>query len=272
MRDRHLSGVLGKGGPAVAAVFGVGAVLLLAATVQAGESGEAVVEFGGEPAADLSATAAADDASAHCEVSDTNLCLLEGRYEVSIALGAPEHFDADDAPLRENWRTCDVPLETRVPAFPCHTKIVKGGSRVIGTDESGLFYFFDRNNWEVLIKVLDGCGTPLPNHWVYAASASDQGMRIFVRDTAWTEAAVGTGRVERRVYKFAPHARRPRGPDESDDDYQRNVVAKGHPALTAATETDAFPGVCPAPAASAELADGDGDVDSEERHGPAGSS
>lgn len=269
MTDRCLFGVLGRGGPAATVVLGVCAVLLLASAVQAGESNEAAGEFGSEPTADLpGTTTGAAHGDAHCVPSDTVLCLLqdggeEGRYEVRIALGAPEHFDAEDLPAREDWQTCDVPAATRVPAFPCHTKVVRGGSRVIGTDDSGLFYFYDPKNWEVLIKVLDGCATTLPNHWVFAASASDQGMRIFVRDTAWTEAAAGAGRIEERVYKFSPHTRRPQNPGESDDEYYQEVVSKGHPALTAATADLAFPGVCPAPAASSAVADAGGDAGAE---------
>ena len=52
-----------------------------------------------------------------------------------------------------------------------------------GTNDSGLFYFFDPgNNWEVLIKVLDGCA--LNDHvWVYGASTTDLGYSIRVTDT-----------------------------------------------------------------------------------------
>ena len=56
-----------------------------------------------------------------------------------------------------------------------------------GTNDSGLFTFFNRENWEILIKVLDGCA--LNGHmWVYGASTTDLGYRIRVTDTL-TEAA-----------------------------------------------------------------------------------
>ena len=58
-----------------------------------------------------------------------------------------------------------------------------------GTNNSGLFYFFGPDNWEILIKVLDGCAIN-GHHWVYAASATDLGMDITVTDTVtgstWT--------------------------------------------------------------------------------------
>ncbi len=271
-RMKWWTGAPGEGGATKATVFGVCAVFLLAAALQADGPNEGAAEFTSE-STDLLGVAAANDGGGHCVPNDTTLCLLkekgaeEGRYAVTIALGAPEHFEAvrdGAAPGPEEWETCDKPPVTRDPEFPCHTKVVKGGSRVIGTDDSGLFYFYNRNNWEVLIKVLNGCGIPaLPNHWVYAASASDQGMQITVRDTAWTDAAEGTGRVRERVYTFAPHKRRPQAPGESDEDYERNVLAKGHPALTASTASDAFPHVCPAPAAASEVADTGAEVDPE---------
>jgi hypothetical protein len=27
----------------------------------------------------------------------------------------------------------------------------------VGTDDSALFWFFEESNWEMLVKVLDGC-------------------------------------------------------------------------------------------------------------------
>ena len=52
-----------------------------------------------------------------------------------------------------------------------------------GEDDSGLFYFFSLKNWEVLVKVLDGCD--ITGHfWVFAASATDVGYTLSVTDTA----------------------------------------------------------------------------------------
>ena len=51
-----------------------------------------------------------------------------------------------------------------------------------GTDDSGLPRFFDPDNWEVLVKVLDGCA--VNGHvWVFAASTTDLGYAIRVTDT-----------------------------------------------------------------------------------------
>ena len=65
-----------------------------------------------------------------------------------------------------------------------------------GTNDSGMFWFFDRANWEVLVKVLDGCAVN-GRVWVFAASTTDLGYAIRVEDTA-------TGEV--REYRAEPGA------------------------------------------------------------------
>lgn len=55
-----------------------------------------------------------------------------------------------------------------------------------GTNDSALFFFFDPDNWEVLVKVLDGCGVN-GRVWVFAASATTVEFGIRVEDTATGE-------------------------------------------------------------------------------------
>ena len=55
-----------------------------------------------------------------------------------------------------------------------------------GTSDSGMFQFFDLQNWEILIKVLDGCGIN-GRTWVLGAATSDLGYRIVVTDTVTGE-------------------------------------------------------------------------------------
>ena len=81
--------------------------------------------------------------------------------------------------------------------------------------DSGLFYFFDPNNWEMLVKVLDGCGIN-DRYWVYAAATTDVGYALRVVDTVSGQA---------KVY--------------------RNPLGTTSPAIT---DGDAF-ALCPAPAA-----------------------
>ncbi len=58
------------------------------------------------------------------------------------------------------------------------------------TADSGGFWFFSAENFELLVKVLDGCGIN-GNYWIYAAGLTDVEVDLIVTDT-WT------GRV--RVY------------------------------------------------------------------------
>ena len=87
-----------------------------------------------------------------CEHGKTVRCLRKSRYEIAV-----DWFGAGGA---------------------------SGAGTVVhaGTDDSGLFRFFDPDNWEVLVKVLDGCA--VNGHvWVFAASTTDLGYAIRVTDT-----------------------------------------------------------------------------------------
>ena len=88
-----------------------------------------------------------------CSPGAETLCLHDGRYEV-----------------RATWRT---------------SAGESGSAQVVpqvGAD-SGLFRFFDAENWEILVKVLDACAVN-DHYWVYAASTTDLGYAIRVTDTA----------------------------------------------------------------------------------------
>ncbi len=63
-----------------------------------------------------------------------------------------------------------------------------GSGRVVpfGADDSGLFWFFAADNWELLVKVLDGCGFN-DRFWVFAAATTNVGYTLSVTDT-WTGA------------------------------------------------------------------------------------
>ena len=89
-----------------------------------------------------------------------------------------------------------------------------GAAQVVGeaTEDSGLFRFLEPSNWEILVKVLDGC-TMNRHYWVYGASTTDLGYVIRIADTA-------TGDV--REYRNEP----------------------GQPAA-AITDARAFPDSCP---------------------------
>jgi hypothetical protein len=61
----------------------------------------------------------------------------------------------------------------------------KGVGQVVpfGSDNSGLFWFFDSKNWEMLVKVLDGCG--LNQHfWVFGAATTTVQYTLRIADIA----------------------------------------------------------------------------------------
>ena len=94
----------------------------------------------------------ASDPAGTCEADGETRCLQDSRYSVTV-----EWWKADGE---------------------------SGPGRVVreGTDDSALFWFFAPDNWEVLIKVLDGCAVN-GNVWVFGASTTDLGYRIAVTDT-----------------------------------------------------------------------------------------
>lgn len=60
-----------------------------------------------------------------------------------------------------------------------------GSGRVApaGTADSGIFWFFNPSNWEMLVKVLDGCEVN-DRWWVFYAATTNVGFTLRVRDTA----------------------------------------------------------------------------------------
>ena len=97
-------------------------------------------------------------AAAGCVPSDTRLCLNGGRYAVEVA-----------------WRDFDG------KAGQGH--VVPGAAA-----DSGLFWFFGPQNWELLVKVLDGCA--VNGHvWVFAAATTTVEHTLVVTDTLTGAAA-----------------------------------------------------------------------------------
>ncbi len=109
---------------------------------------------GGDPVAALLPVVTVPSAveSGSCTPAAGTLCLQDGRYAVSV-----------------DWT--DREGDTG-----------KGSVAPPRADDSGLFWFFSEANWELLVKVLDAC-TSNGHHWVFAASATDVGFDLQVRDT-----------------------------------------------------------------------------------------
>ncbi len=87
-----------------------------------------------------------------CTPSETNLCLNNSRFKLEVT-----------------WRD-----------FEGNT----GSGEVVpfGTDASGIFFFFDADNWEMLVKVLNGCGFN-QHYWLFSAATTNVEYRLTVTDT-----------------------------------------------------------------------------------------
>ncbi|HVS64437.1 MAG TPA: vanadium-dependent haloperoxidase [Thermoanaerobaculia bacterium] len=113
------------------------------------EAFELAKTFFGEP----------DDGPAACIASDTTICLNGGRFEVDVT-----------------WRNFEGEV---------------GNGRLIpySSDDSGIFWFFDDSNWELMVKVLDACVVN-DHYWVFAAGTTNVEYTLRVRDTTTGELRV----------------------------------------------------------------------------------
>lgn len=88
--------------------------------------------------------------AAGCSATSTDLCLA-GRYAARV-----------------EWRTSDGRTGTGSVA-PC------------GSADTGIFYFFNSDNWEMMVKALDGCGIN-DQKWVFFSATTDVFYRLEVFD------------------------------------------------------------------------------------------
>ncbi len=93
-----------------------------------------------------------DDDSGACQPGAGTMCLLGGRFKVQVT-----------------WQT---------------RQATSGRGRPVTlSDQSGLVWFFDPANVEILVKVLDGCSFS-NTFWVFFAPTTDLGLEVTVTDTA----------------------------------------------------------------------------------------
>jgi len=87
-----------------------------------------------------------------CSPGATNLCLSNNRFRVEV-----------------QWRD----FENRT-----------GPGQVVpfGSSDSGLFWFFGSNNWEMLVKIVDGCSLN-QRFWVFSAATTTVEYTLTVTDT-----------------------------------------------------------------------------------------
>ena len=71
----------------------------------------------------------------------------------------------------------------------------------LDADKSGLLYFFNRDNAEILVKVLDGCAIN-GHRWVFVAPVTTLGFRLQIRE-------LGPNSQTRRQFWYYDSERRP---------------------------------------------------------------
>lgn len=88
-----------------------------------------------------------------CQPDATTHCLNDGRFRVTVAWESPQGG-------------------------------MGAGQAILASDDSGEFWFFNPDNTELIVKVLDGCNVPnQENFWVFIAGLTNVGVTITVEDT-----------------------------------------------------------------------------------------
>ena len=106
---------------------------------------------GGSPYSN-EATVSTNGALGPCLADAHTVCLNGARFRVQVA-----------------WKT-GTGDEGQATAVP------------VASDDSALLWFFQANNWEMLVKVLNGCGVT-NNYWVFFAATTDVQFILTVTDT-----------------------------------------------------------------------------------------
>lgn len=87
-----------------------------------------------------------------CQPGPTTLCLVGGRFKVEVTWSDPQGNTGS------------------------------GQVATCANDGSGLFWFFSPDNWELMLKVIDGCSLN-QRYWVFSAATTNVGYDLVVTDT-----------------------------------------------------------------------------------------
>jgi len=90
-------------------------------------------------------------------------------------------FERTDAPPPEPLLLADGRFEVTA-VWTTATGSSGYGKPMALTDDTGYFWFFDADNVEVVLKVLDACGFA-DRFWVFAGGLTNVGVELVVRDT-----------------------------------------------------------------------------------------
>jgi hypothetical protein len=73
-------------------------------------------------------------------------------------------------------------------SFLTPTGSASSATAVALTGDSGYFWFFEANNVELVVKVLNACGEPIHSYWFFAAGLTNVELEITVVDRHTGEA------------------------------------------------------------------------------------
>lgn len=129
--------------------------------VDQGSDCEDADQRGVERTAGASCDIGAVERSSLCVTGGPTLCLNDDRFRVTA-----------------QWRTRQGQTGS--------------GQAVALTDDSGYFYFFDRENVELTVKVLNGCAARPPRYWVFLSGLTNVEVTVTVTDTRTGQVKVYT--------------------------------------------------------------------------------
>lgn len=97
---------------------------------------------------------AVSPATSVCTPGDTTICALNNRFQIQV-----------------DWKDTAGQIGTG--------RVLSNGR----FNDGGYFWFFDQNNWNVLVQVLNNCSSTSDHYWVFMSGQTNAEVNITVTDT-----------------------------------------------------------------------------------------
>lgn len=116
---------------------------------------------------------------------------IDDNFPQYRALGVRAVFDAPCTPGAETLCLNDNRFQVEVDWLQPSGNSGRGQAVPLeGREDSGLFWFFEPANVEMLVKVLDKCDSSFHSFWVFFAATTNVGLTLTVTDTLTGESQV----------------------------------------------------------------------------------
>ncbi len=144
-----------------------------------------VVGTGGKDLRPFQAPTPHSELRLHRDFGVLRLQLRDGGYDWQFVAENGAVLDAGSSPC--NGPEADEALHLGFGRFRVaatwHTPGAEGVAQAASesTPVSGVLWFFEPSNWEILIKVIDGCSLN-GHYWVFVTAVTDVGFTLTVRD------------------------------------------------------------------------------------------